>query len=285
MQIREVIRTRDGHQLTLTLHRPDAPGGQVLVIAPSASAGQSFYNDFANYCAERTGPVATFDYRGMGLSGPGHPKGIEATLMQWANHDLDAVLLFAKKNFPEKELILLGHGLSGQIAGLAPASQYISRMILINSPLSCWRLWPFRNQLHILALKVVGPAASALKGYFPGKMLRYFQDLPVGVAGEWSAWCNRPNGLFDVFPDNNYRKLSIPMLVLTFSDDWHTPPRAVKALLRHYSSAQKQWLHLSPKELGLPEVRHDGFFTIACSSLWPMVPDWMSELHPAQAGR
>lgn len=285
MQTREVIRTRDSQQLTLTLCQPEAPGGQVLVIGPAASVGQDFYSDFAEYCAERTGPVVTFDYRGMGLSGSGHPKGVEATLMQWANHDLDAVLLFAKKNFPEKELVLLGHGLSGQIAGLAPASQYVRRLILVNSALSCWRLWPFRSQLHILALKIAGPIVSSLKGYFPGKQLGYFQDLPASVIGEWSDWCNHPNGLFDVFPDNNYRKLNIPLLALSFSDDWHAPPRAVEALLRHYSSAQRQWLHLAPEQFDLAEVGHDGFFTPACRQLWPMVPEWMSEAHPVQARR
>lgn len=285
MHTREVIRTRDGQQLALTVCQPEAPGGQVLVVAPGASVGQDFYSDFAEYCAERTGPVVTFDYRGIGHSGPGHPKGVEATLMQWANHDLDAVLLFAKKRFPQKELVLLGHGLSGQIAGLAPASQYLHRLILLNSVLSCWRLWPFSSQLRILALKIAGPMASKLKGYFPGTQLKYFQDMPAGVVGEWSDWCNHANGLFDVFPDNNYRKLKIPLLALSFSDDWHAPPRAVKALLRHYSSAKQQWWHLTPEQCDVPEIGHDGFFTPACQHLWPKVLEWMSEAHPLMPSR
>lgn len=285
MQTSEVIRTRDGQQLTLTFYLPEASGGQVLVIGPGASAGQIFYSDFAHYCAELTGPVVTFDYRGIGLSGPGHPKGVEATLMQWANHDLDAVLLFVKKKFPEKELVLLGHGLSGQIAGLAPASQYIRRLILLNSALSCWRLWPLRSQLQIFVLKIAGPIISSLNGYFPGKRLGYFQDLPAGVLAEWSDWCNHPNGLFDVFPDSNYRKLDIPLLALSFSDDWYAPPRAVKALLVHYSSARQQWRHFTPEQFDIPEVGHDGFFTPACRQLWPIVPEWMAEVHSVLPSR
>lgn len=272
----EILRTRDGHNISLRIfQQPGAPSGRVLVIGPGAGLAQDFYAPLAEYSAERGLTVVTFDYRGIGQSGNGPLKGNPATLRQWANHDLDAVLRHVHNRFPRQEVVFLGHCISGEMAGIAPASEYIHRLVLVSCALSCWRLWPLRSQFRILLIKLFAPILSALYGYFPGTKFGFLNDMPAGVAQELSGWCNHPNGLFDEFPDHNYRKLCIPMLAYSFSDDWFAPSRAVAALLAHFGAASTRWLHLDPKEIGLPGIGHDGFFDPRCRVLWDQLLNWI----------
>lgn len=271
-----ILRTRDGYSIGLTHFLPaDKREEQVLVVAPGAGMPQFFYRLFAEFCAREGFPTITFDYRGIGRSGNGTLRRFNTTLKQWAIQDLNAVLLFARNQYPTGSVTLIGHCIGGEIAGIAPASEYLNRIVLVNSALSSWRLWPLKDQPRILLLKLFAPLINAWFGYFPGRRLRFLQDMPQGVLRELSDWCNRYNGLFDVHPDNNYRKLQIPLLCFSFSDDWYAPPRAVSALLGHFSNTNTQWLHLNPKELGLPGVGHDGFFLPDCQPLWQLMLNWL----------
>lgn len=274
-QTTTTLRTRDGQFIRLTQFLP--PNGapeRVVVVGPGAGVEQARYRAFAEYCAASGCAAITFDYRGIGHSGNGHIGHFHATLRQWANQDLDAVLRYAHNTFPKLELVFVGHCISGEIAGIAPAGEYIHRMVLVSSALSCWRLWPHRSQLRILLMKLLTPLLVWWYGFFPGRRLRFLHDLPRGVILELSNWCNRPNGLFDVFPDNNYRKMKIPLLAYSFTDDWFSPPRAVAALLGHFSNAQPRWEHLDPAGIGLKKVGHDGFFDPACAPLWEQMLAW-----------
>lgn len=274
--IQDTVRTRDGFYIELSVYLPPGESGRVLVIGPGAGIEQVQYQSFAAYCSQQGCTAITFDYRGTGRSGPGIPKDYEATLRQWANQDLDAVLLYAKKRFPNQEIVFLGHCISGEIVGLAPASEYIDQLIMVGSSLACWRLWPRSSQPRIALMKIASPLISKCFGYFPGKRLGFLGDLPLGVMREISDWCERPNGVFDVFPDNNFQKLNIPILALSFSDDWFTPPKAVSALLDHFSAAQKEWLHLRPADLGIAQIGHSGFFDQANKQLWQFTLEWIT---------
>ncbi len=280
MKHQELLRTRDGHKISLNLYLPQESSGRLLLIGPGAGVVQTFYESFATYCANSGYTVITFDYRGTGASGAERIRNFQTTLRQWAHQDLDAVILFARNRFPNYELIFLGHCLSGEIAGIAPASEFINRVVLVSSALSCWQLWPRRSQPKIWMMKILAPIISAWYGYYPGTRLNFLRDLPKGVVTEFSDWCNRPNGLFDVFPDNNYRKLNVPLLALSFSDDWFSPPKAVSALLGHFSAARTRWLHLHPSEAGLQQVGHDGFFNPESQSLWQTTIEWIETPEP-----
>jgi len=278
----EILRTRDGCKISVSLYLPQEKNGRLLLIGPGAGVTQPFYEPFAVFCMNCGYTVVTFDYRGTGASGAERIRDFRATLRQWASHDLDAVLLYARSRFPGQELIFVGHCVSGEIAGIAPASEYIHRVVLVSSALPCWQLWPRRSKPRIWLMKILAPLISAWYGYFPGSRLRFLRDMPKGVVAEYSDWCNRPNGLFDVFPDNNYRKLNVPLLAFSFTDDWFSPPKAVAALLGHFSAARTRWLHLQPTEAGLPQIGHDGFFDPAGKALWQMMLDWIETPEPVK---
>ena len=278
MKEKKKIRTKDGRTISATCYLPGTTNGKNIIVAPAAAVVQQDYEAFSIFFQQLGYTVITFDYRGVGESAPAHLKGFDAGLQQWAVQDTDAVIRFVRTSFQNQELIYIGHGIGGELIGLAQASQYINRLVLVSSSLSCKRLWTWKGRLRITARKTIVQLASKWFGYFPGKRLGYFRDLPKGVAHEWANWCNNPNGLFDVFPENNYRKLQVPLLAVSFSNDWMTPEKAVKGLLSYFSSASITWHQIDPQNEGLKKRQQYCFFAQRMKSMtWMMLQQWLNE--------
>lgn len=272
------IRASDGNGIKTDYYLPARNNGRVIVLASGAGITKEFYRSFALFLSEKGYPVFAFNYRGTGNETAPDVKKCETNLHQWAVKDLDAVILHAVSKFPKQELIFIGHCVGGEIAGLARASEYISKIILISSALSCKKLWPIKDRIRIFFLKRVISLLSKVYGFFPGKKIGFLGNLPAGVAKEWSDWCDKPNGLFDYYPDNNYRKLRVPLLAFSFKDDWHCPPRAVQELLNRFLAAEITWHHLKPAAAGMKKVGHNGFFKEELkASLWAYLAHWINK--------
>ena len=278
MRSNNTIRTNDGTKIWISCYTPEISNEKVIIIAPGVGITQDYYDLFATFFCREGFAVITFDYRGVGRSAPKKLNGYQANMHQWAVQDINAVLLYAKNSYQKHELIYVGHAIGGEIIGLAPASQYINKIILISSSLSCAKLWPWQSKIKIGSLKLLTRISSRVLGYFPGKQLNILSDLPQGVVHEWANWCDNANGLFDVFPDNNYRKLNVPILAYTFADDWHCPPRAVKELLNRFENSTITWYHMKPKELGMKKIGHSDFFFVSMRTiLWQSVYKWINK--------
>lgn len=261
----------------LSCYAPEKHTGKVMIIGGAGSPTKEYYDPFACFFQEQGYSVITFDYRGTGSSAPEQLKGYKANMHQWAVQDIDAVILFAKNNYSKQEIIYAGHCIGGEIIGLAQASQYISKLVLISSALSCKKLWPLKSKFRIIAMKTAIRVLSRWFGYFPGRLAGLAGNMPGGVMNEWASWCSNPNGLFDAFPDNNYRKLNIPLLCFSFTDDWLCPPKAVQELLNRFSSSSITWHQLKPGEVGLKKVGHNGFFTPRMQTKgWPILLRWLA---------
>jgi predicted alpha/beta hydrolase len=275
MQENGTIRTKDGCNIGIRVYKQKGESDKVILIGPSVLATQALYQEMAIFLQSHGYTVITFDYRGVGLSAPANLKRFKASMHQWAVQDIDAVIRYARNFFPGQELIFIGHGVGGELIGLSPASQYINRLVLINSSLTCKKLWPWHDRLRMAFLKTTARISSTLIGYFPGRSTGISDNLPKGVMFEWIDWCNSNNGLFDKFPENSYRKLQVPLLAFSFSDDWRSPRRAVQELLNYLSATQITWHHVHPAEVGMQKVGHlgpfdksgkDGFWRPLC--LW-----------------
>jgi len=278
MKEKKKIRTKDGRTISATCYLPGTANGKTMIIAPAAGIAQREYEAFSTFFQQLGYSVTTFDYRGVGESAPAKLKGYNAGLQQWAVQDADAVIRFARSNFQNQELIYIGHGIGGELIGLAQASQYIHRLVLVSSSLSCKKLWSWKGRLRITMMKGIVRLSNRWFGYFPGKRLGLFRDLPKGVAHEWADWCDNPNGLFDVFPENNYRKLQVPLLAVSFSNDWLTPENGVKGLLSYFSSACITWHHMDPRNQGLKKAKQNCFFALSMkSTTWEILQHWLNE--------
>ena len=272
------IRTNDGTKIWISYYEPEKANETIIVIAPGVGMTQEYYHLVARFFALQGFMVITFDYRGMGRSAPEKLNGFEANMHQWAVQDINAVLLHIKQNYQGREIIYIGHCMGGEIIGLAPASQYVNKMVLVSSALTCEKLYPWHRRILLKTSKIKSRIISWLLGYAPANKKRKRQRLPKGVYMQLANWCDNPNGLFDAFPDNNYRKINIPLLAYTFTDDWYCPPKAVKELLGHFANASITWYHLKPKDIGLKQVGHIEFFNASMrSTLWDSLLQWINK--------
>ena len=278
MKEKKKIRTKDGRTISATCYLPLTANGKTIIIAPAGGIAQREYESFSTFFQQMGYSVTTFDYRGVGESAPAKLKGYSAGLQQWAAQDVDAAIRHTRSSFQNQELVYIGHGIGGELIGLAQASQYIHRLVLVSSSLSCKKLWGWKGRLRITVMKGLVRVSNRWFGYFPGKRLGVLRDLPKGVAHEWADWCDNPNGLFDVFPDNNYRKLQVPLLAVSFSNDWLTPENGVKGLLSYFSSACITWHHIDPRNQGLKKTKQYCFFALSMKATnWEILQDWLNE--------
>jgi predicted alpha/beta hydrolase len=278
MQSSTTIRTNDGTRIWISYYTPENANKKIIVIASGVGLTHEYYVPFANFLSKQGFVVITFDYRGMGRSAPDKLEGYSANMHQWAVQDINAVLLYAKQHYPGDEIIYIGHCMGGEIIGLSPASQYVNKIVLVSSALTCEKLYPWHSRILLKTSKLKGRIASWLLGYTPANKKRKRSEIPKGVFMELANWCDNPNGLFDAFPDNNYRKINVPLLAYTFTDDWYCPPKAVNELLSHFANASVTWYHLKPQEIGLKHVGHMDFFNPETSYiLWRSLLLWINK--------
>lgn len=123
------------------------------------------------------------------------------------------------------------------------------------------------------------PLAARALGYFPSRVKGAGENLPKGVALDWSHVITNKRGFMDLAGDGGgyYQKLTTPMLVISIDDDPLASRRAVDAFAKqHYPNARIMRQHLVPRDFGAPEVGHLKFFRRKFrDKLWHIPLDWI----------
>lgn len=274
------VPATDSYPLAATIHGATAPNGQVVLIAGGTGIARRSYDAFAAGLAQGGWTAVTLDYRGIGGSRPDRLRGFPAEMRDWGRYDLAGAFDWIRRELNPRRLALVAHSAGGQLAGMIPRIGEVDRAVFVASQLGSMRYWSPVSQVLLAMLWRAMPALASVLGYFPARRLRLGEDLPRGVAAQWAEWCRDPHYLFGRLPASaltGYAKLSAPLLVLSFSDDWYAPRAAVEALLPHYSSARITHRPRTPQELGVPRVGHFGYFRPAFqSTLWQETLDWLA---------
>ncbi len=254
---------------------------RAAVIVPCAmGVAQRFYSRFAEWLAAQGYLVVTFDYRGIGLSAPASLRGFEVDILGWATQDCAAVIELAKAQLPDRPLYWVGHSLGGQLLGLIPNRHKIDRVMTVATGSGYWleNSWPTKRVVWWLWFVVV-PIAIKLVGYFPGKRIRKVGDLPKGVMSQWRRWCLDREYVVGAEGEHvraAYSSVTTPILSLSFSDDEMMSARGVRSLHSLYTSAPVEYRRITPREIGVRQIGHFGFFRPQFEqTLWPIVKQWI----------
>jgi len=88
------------------------------------------------------------------------------------------------------------------------------------------------------------------------------EDLPAGVAEEWSRWCTSPGYLVSEHPDaaQRFGRFDRPSLFYSFTDDTYAPAAAVQALLDRLPANSVDHRRVDPREIGKGPIGHFGYF-------------------------
>jgi len=266
-----VFLATDGYELAGSWFPCVEARGAVLISAGTGIRRQ-FYSRLAEFLQSRGFSVMTYDYRGIGGSRRGPLRSLQADKLTWAERDMTAAWAELGARSPGIPLYWLGHSLGGQMVGLVEGSERAAAICTVGTGVGIWwkMLKPYR-WFCIFVWYFYMPLMTALYGYAPARMIRQGQDLPKGVALQWSLWCRSKDYFGKHLGSSRLARMAAVRQrwwTVGFTDDpiatWQTIPH----MMRFYPKADVQFDMYTPAELGLKEVGHHGFFRPGCEALW-----------------
>jgi len=110
------------------------------------------------------------------------------------------------------------------------------------------------------------------------------ETLPSSLVSDWAKWVLKEDYLLDEsfgFERGGYRRLTQPLLVLSFDDDSLVPAASVEKLLGFFGSTNVDARVTRSSDYGVDGVGHMGFFKERHrSGLWVDTLHWIQSLNP-----
>ncbi|WP_299722624.1 alpha/beta fold hydrolase [uncultured Tateyamaria sp.] len=269
------FKTQDGAELVGRLYRTETPPVAAVVLNSATGVPQHFYAHFARWLVEECGMAClTYDYRDVGRSWSGPLRASTADMSDWGIRDQVAARRAMVRTFPDAPLWVVGHSLGTMLLPNQPETDNIARVIGIATGMvhHSDHPWPYRA-LAMNFWFLVGPLATALCGYLPGRRLRFGEDLPSGVFWQWRKWCTsrgfNTGDFGPKLPPPNWTSRA-PVRLHAFMDDDLIPPHCVERLARNYGDGAEV-VRIDPKDHGLDAVGHLSAFSRRNSALWPVL--------------
>lgn len=278
------IRCKDDVVLGGHLWRAEtnAPLGSVI-INPATGVLARYYHRYAQFLARHGFDILTFDYRGIGQSRPQHLRGSRYRWREWGEQDVEAALQFMADHRRGGPLMVVGHSIGGFLPGLAESAGMIDRMLTVGAQYAWWGDYAPRRRLRLLIKwHIAMPAMTMFYGYFPGRRLGWLEDLPAGVANEWSFRGRR----FERSHPRSERQdvlrrmaaVKAPILAVAVSDDELGTMPAVRRALHYYSGAQRAAVLLTPADFDRDTIGHFSLFHDShAAGFWTDTLSWLQE--------
>lgn len=270
------LPARDGYPLAATVLAPRGATSGVVVVSSATAVPRQFYRRFAANLAEAGWTAVTYDYRGIGGSRPRRLRGFAARMRDWVLEDMAGVVDWVRGSLAPRRLFLAGHSVGGQLAGLLEDADGIDGMVTLSAQSGHWRLQGRGQRLPVfLHTHVTLPLLARLLGYMPWSWLGSAEDLPKGVALEWSRWCRDRRYLLGdpSLPLERYRRFTAPVVAYSFGDDAWGTSASVDAMMSAYPEVERR--HREPADLGLAEIGHFGAFRPGAEALWREIREWL----------
>jgi predicted alpha/beta hydrolase len=273
-----ILRTVDGYQLAATHFIADSD--QFIVTGSATAVPRGFYKRFAEFAQARGINVVTVDYRGIGESKRGSLKDLHMTYAEWSKYDLAAAVDYAAAR---GKVWLVGHSLAGHAIGQLPNPNILQAAYVCGGGAG-WHGWmPLTERPKVWLLwNVLGPLMTKIYGYAPMSKMGVGEDIPAGVFWDWRKWCRYPHYFFDDPQANaitdKFTLVNIPIAGAAATDDRWAPPKSRDAFFKGYSGAKVTCLDLTPKDLGVKQIGHMGYFRgHVGEKLWPDILLWLAQ--------
>ncbi len=268
------IPARDGHPLGATII---GSGSRVVVVNSATAVPRGYYRAYAEALAAAGWTVVTYDYRGIGDSRPPRLRGFPASAADWVLLDMAGVVDFATTDLGAERVLLVGHSIGGQLAGLLDGADRIGGMITVSAQSGHWRLQGRGQRLPVAVhAHLTLPVLARMLGYVPWSRFSSAEDLPRDAALQWARWCRDRRYLMSdtSLPLHRYAEFTAPVLAYSVDDDPWGSTRSVDTMMSAYPDVRRR--HLRPAEHGLARLGHFGFFRRPSAALWPETFAWLA---------
>jgi len=274
------VTASDGYVLGATrFHIPESASKAVVLISTASGVKQSVYFSFASFLATQGFMVLTYDYRGVGQSLHTDIRELDVLMSDWGKQDMTAMLAWIQDHYPEQKILLVTNSIGGVILGLSPLATSITAALMVAPPNLHWRYgktWLTKVTLLLMIYALV-PIVGQLMKYLPMKPLGLGESLPKSAVFEWIQWAKQPDYLTVYNPENYYQDIQFPIRVYSLSDDGIASYAAVRNIVKFYSNADLEHIHLDPQSIQALQIGHIGFFKKTFqNTLWQEVYEWLS---------
>src|ERR1700694_70457 len=228
----------DGYALSGELFLPNGRPKSAVLIAGAMAVRARFYAPFAKYIAGQGAAALILDYRGIGGSRPeGSLRSFHATFHDWGERDLGGALDWLEHRFPGLPLFWVGHSAGAQLMGLVPAPQ-VRAALFVAAGTAYWGSYRGVGRAVMASLwYAILPVVLPVAGYLPMRAVGQGEDVPLGVAREWSQRGRDPRYVFSYAEPRGgmgYTRYAGPVLGLSVADDTYAPLTAFTHLLSLY---------------------------------------------------
>ena len=217
--------------------------------------------------------MLTYDYRDFGESAFRPLRESDTTSADWAVRDQAAAQAALANLAPEGPLWVLGHSLGGLGIPFHGYPDRVEKIVAVGAGIGHFTDHPWSYRPKVLAFWfLLGPVATALAGYMPGKRLLLGADLPAGVYWQWRKWCTRRD-FFDSdigvsLPAPNYALKGPEIRICVASDDVVVPPVAVKRYAQALAPSGASFRAFAPADYGLSTLGHIEFLARDREPVW-----------------
>ncbi len=236
-----------------------------IVVNPATGVLARYYHAYAQFLADHGFVVLTYDYRGIGQSRPAHLRGCNYRWADWGEQDFAAALGFLDAHAPDGPMLVVGHSIGGFLPGFARNAPLVHRMLTVGAQYAYWRDYAAAHRMRLLMKwHLAMPILTAICGYFPGRKLGWLEDLPAGVANDWSFRRARMelshprDARQDIL--RRFAAVTADVLAIGVTDDEVGTEAAILRALRYYKNARPVEVALSPADLGLERIGHFSLF-------------------------
>ncbi|MGL4305860.1 MAG: alpha/beta hydrolase family protein [Mycobacteriaceae bacterium] len=228
-------------------HRPSVPviwtdngntSAPLLLLFPAMGVPAGYYAPFVDQLVIQGFHVGVPELRGQGRYSPRPTKERDHGFIQILTEDFPAVISAAKDRHPQSPLVVAGHSLGGQLAGLYCASNPPVRLspdalVLIATGTPYYRAYGRRALTIAIQTRIAGIIATAL-GYFPGHRLGFGGIQPKTLIKEWSQLAKTGHYHITGLPniEQNMRSIRTPVLSYAIQPDPYAPHGAIA----HYNT-------------------------------------------------
>jgi predicted alpha/beta hydrolase len=279
------IEAADGRRLSARWWQGTEAAERSVVFIPGLAAPQEYFHFLAGYLAGRGWGALTFDYRSAGSSRNVGREGADdsaVTLDDWANLDLPAAVAEARRRATPKFLAVIAHSIGGQLLGQSSIRHDVDGALLIAAQRGIPKFYKGVGRLRLEYAYAVFPILIRFLGRLPVSQFTFPAECSGQAVRQWVKW-----GRSGVFTDrrganveSRFAEYRGPLTAITIADDdYYAPAEAVDALTRMYSRAELKREIVRPRDYGVENIGHFGFFhRHAPRELWDRTATWLREL-------
>ncbi|MDD9909930.1 MAG: alpha/beta fold hydrolase [Ahrensia sp.] len=250
--------------------------GTVVLISGAAAVPHSYYANFARFLIENgAAAVLCYDYRGIAASAGDKNRWRRLKMKDWALLDFPAAAKWLAYNYPDADLVGLGHSYGGQALGLSGVAQQFERYATVATMSGYWRTLDTPISAWIQT-QIVGRLVASLLGRVP-EAVSPGTTMPGGVFLDWARWIASPVYFFndpDLPETVRFSDVTLPYLSIGLTDDPWGTRRAVDDFMANYTRAELRQMWIEPAKSGA--IGHLGFFSRRHKeAFWPLLAQFI----------